>query len=53
MSRDRFLLREICDLFTAMLHAWTKVRLARLELTTHRPAAPPVRSAVQRPARCP
>ena len=31
VSRDRVLLCEICDLFTAMLHAWIKVRLARLE----------------------
>jgi hypothetical protein len=30
VSRERVLLWEACDLFTAMLHAWTKVRLARL-----------------------
>ena len=27
----RVLLWETCDLITGMLHAWTKVRLARLE----------------------
>lgn len=31
VSRTRVLLWETCDLLTAMLHAWTKVRLARLE----------------------
>jgi Phosphotransferase enzyme family len=31
VSRDRVLLWETSDLFTAVLHAWTKVRLARLE----------------------
>jgi hypothetical protein len=31
VSRTRVLLWETCDLMTAMLHAWTKVRLARLE----------------------
>lgn len=30
VSRDRVLLWETCDLLTAMLHAWTKVRLARI-----------------------
>ncbi|MFD2081618.1 Phosphotransferase enzyme family protein [Actinopolymorpha cephalotaxi] len=30
VSRDRVLLWETCDLLTAMLHAWTKVRLARV-----------------------
>ncbi len=30
VSRERVLLWETCDLFTAMLHAWTKVRLARI-----------------------
>ena len=36
VSRERVLLWEACDLLTTMLHAWTKVRLARLEprLTT-------------------
>lgn len=31
VSRDRVVLWETCDLFTAVLHAWTKVRLARVE----------------------
>lgn len=31
VSPTRVLLWETCDLFTAMLHAWTKVRTARLE----------------------
>lgn len=31
VSRERVLLWESCDLLTTMLHAWTKVRLARLE----------------------
>lgn len=31
VSRQRVLLWETCDLITGMLHAWTKVRLARLE----------------------
>ena len=31
VSRERVLLWETCDLFTAMSHAWTKVRLARIE----------------------
>jgi hypothetical protein len=31
VSRTRVLLWESCDLLTAMLHAWTKVRLLRLE----------------------
>jgi len=31
VSRARVLLWESCDLLTAMLHAWTKVRLLRLE----------------------
>ncbi|HEX6151175.1 phosphotransferase [Nocardioides sp.] len=31
VSATRVLLWETCDLFTAMLHAWTKVRIARLE----------------------
>lgn len=31
VSRARVLLWESCDLLTAMLHAWTKVRLARVE----------------------
>jgi hypothetical protein len=31
VSRERVLLWETCDLLTGMLHAWTKVRLARLE----------------------
>jgi thiamine kinase-like enzyme len=31
VSRDRVVLWETCDLFTAVLHAWTKVRLARIE----------------------
>lgn len=31
VSRTRVVLWETCDLLTAMLHAWTKVRLARLE----------------------
>lgn len=31
VSRDRVLLWETCDLLTTMLHAWTKVRLARVE----------------------
>jgi hypothetical protein len=30
VSRERVLLWETCDLLTAMLHAWTKVRLARI-----------------------
>ena len=30
VSRERVLLWETCDLITAMLHAWTKVRLARI-----------------------
>lgn len=30
VSRNRVLLWETADLFTAMLHAWTKVRLARI-----------------------
>ncbi|WP_020579398.1 phosphotransferase [Actinopolymorpha alba] len=30
VSRERVLLWETCDLVTAMLHAWTKVRLARI-----------------------
>ena len=30
-SRERVLLWETCDLLTTMLHAWTKVRLARLQ----------------------
>jgi hypothetical protein len=30
VSAERVLLWETCDLFTAMLHAWTKVRLARI-----------------------
>ncbi|MGH3342474.1 MAG: phosphotransferase family protein [Carbonactinosporaceae bacterium] len=36
VSRTRVLIWEACDLLTTMLHAWTKVRLARLEprLTT-------------------
>jgi len=36
VSRERVLLWETCDLVTTMLHAWTKVRLERLEprLTT-------------------
>jgi hypothetical protein len=36
VSYERVLLWETCDLLTTMLHAWTKVRLARLEprLTT-------------------
>jgi len=31
VSRDRVLLWETVDLLTAVLHAWTKVRLARVE----------------------
>ena len=31
MSRDRVLLWETCDLLTTLLHAWTKVRVARVE----------------------
>jgi hypothetical protein len=31
VSRGRVLLWEACDLFTTMLHAWTKVRVVRLE----------------------
>jgi aminoglycoside phosphotransferase (APT) family kinase protein len=31
VSRQRVLLWEACDLLTAMLHAWTKVRLLRLQ----------------------
>lgn len=31
VSRNRVLMWEACDLLTTMLHAWTKVRLARLE----------------------
>jgi hypothetical protein len=31
VSRTRVLLWECCDLFTTLLHAWTKVRLARVE----------------------
>jgi hypothetical protein len=31
VSRERVLLWETCDLLTTMLHAWTKVRLTRLE----------------------
>ncbi len=31
VSRNRVLMWETCDLLTTMLHAWTKVRLARLE----------------------
>jgi aminoglycoside phosphotransferase (APT) family kinase protein len=31
VSRERVALWESCDLLTGMLHAWTKVRLARLE----------------------
>ena len=30
VSTERVLLWETCDLITAMLHAWTKVRLARI-----------------------
>jgi len=30
VSRERVLLWETCDLFTTLLHAWTKVRSARL-----------------------
>ncbi len=30
VSKERVLLWETCDLLTAMLHAWTKVRLARI-----------------------
>jgi hypothetical protein len=30
VSRERVLLWETCDLMTGMLHAWTKVRLARI-----------------------
>ena len=39
VSRNRVLMWETCDLLTTMLHAWTKVRLTRLEprliLLTH------------------
>jgi Phosphotransferase enzyme family len=31
VSRDRVVLWETCDLLTGLLHAWTKVRLARLQ----------------------
>ena len=31
VSRDRVALWETCDLMTGMLHAWTKVRLMRLD----------------------
>ena len=31
VSRDRVLLWETCDLLTAMLYAWTKVRLLRID----------------------
>jgi hypothetical protein len=31
VSRHRVVLWETCDLFTALLHAWTKVRLLRVE----------------------
>ena len=31
VSRNRVLMWETCDLLTTMLHAWTKVRVARLE----------------------
>ena len=31
VSRERVLLWETCDLLTTLLHAWTKVRLARVE----------------------
>jgi hypothetical protein len=31
VSRRRVLLWETCDLFTGLLHAWTKVRLARVQ----------------------
>ncbi|QWZ08033.1 phosphotransferase [Nocardioides panacis] len=31
VSRDRVLLWETCDLLTTLLHAWTKVRVARVE----------------------
>jgi aminoglycoside phosphotransferase (APT) family kinase protein len=31
VSRQRVLMWETCDLVTGMLHAWTKVRLVRLE----------------------
>jgi len=31
VSRDRVLLWETCDLLTSLLHAWSKVRLARVE----------------------
>lgn len=31
VSRERVLLWETCDLLTSLLHAWTKVRLARVE----------------------
>lgn len=31
VSRDRVALWEACDLMTGMLHAWTKVRLMRLD----------------------
>lgn len=31
VTRQRVVLWETCDLFTAVLHAWTKVRLMRLE----------------------
>lgn len=30
VARERVLLWETCDLLTSMLHAWTKVRLARI-----------------------
>jgi aminoglycoside phosphotransferase (APT) family kinase protein len=31
VSRERVLLWETCDLLTTLLHAWTKVRVARVE----------------------
>jgi hypothetical protein len=31
VSRERVLLWETCDLLTGLLHAWTKVRLARVQ----------------------
>ena len=41
VSRERVLLWETCDLLTAMLHAWTKVRLLRIDSSDDRAEAPP------------
>ena len=54
VSRERVLLWETCDLLTAMLHAWTKVRLLRIASSDDRAEAPPrealhARSSERRP----